>query len=393
MAGALAQQLAEDSADALAAIEDRAEKDARATLRGALAATLLTLRRAFIRYQEATADPTAVSPAELTTRYQDVIRAAQRFLTDGELNAWEASYRRHLEAAIIAGATAAELQQKAEDPSAVPPPFPGPDPVVVGALLAAAAAMLRAEAVGFRDQLVALTATAAAQGWGTRRLEQEARRALEGILAPGAGRRPAAGPGSRQPAAAPAGGRQPTQPRRPQTGMVQRVITNLQTNLQQATQQVTQTLARAAGYQYARWIATRDERTCAYCVARHGRIYRLDQINLPAHRRCRCRLQPLATDDVENPDAAERERALNGNYWRQSQARTWREYAASKGRSTAEVRPELLRAAGTPTANERWRTPGIRSTAQPAVTLDGPGGQDLTSAVRRAASNANPQQP
>ena len=176
-------------------------------------------------------------------------------------------------------------------------------------------------------------------------------------------------------------------------GVVQRVIVNLQTNLQQAAQQVTQTLARAAGYQYARSVATRDERTCSYCVARHGRIYRLDQIGIPYHRRCRCVAIPLATDDVENPDADARERALNGTFWRQSQTRAWREYAASRGRSTAEVRPELLRAAATPTANERWRTPGTTRTAQPAVSLDGPGGVDLTTAVRNAARNANRQQP
>jgi SPP1 gp7 family putative phage head morphogenesis protein len=384
--GALALELAEDSADALAAIEDRAEKEANTTLRLALVAVLDQLRRAFVRYQEAAAAPSSVSPAELTARYQEVIRAAQRFLTDGELQAWETSYRRHLEAAITAGAKAAEQQQRAEDPATPPPPFAGPDPVIVGALLAAAVVAMRSEAVTFRDQLVVLASNAAAQGWGTRRLEQEARRALVGITAPqaprpGAGGRPAAG------------ARRSPQARRPQTGVVQRVIVNLRTNLQQAAQQATQTLARAAGYQYARWIATRDERTCAYCVARHGRIYRLDQVSLPAHRRCRCQLQPLATDDVENPDADARERALNGTFWRQSQTRVWREYAASRGRSTTEVRPELLRAAATPTANERWRTPGTTRTAQPVVTLDGPGGVDLTTAVRQAARNANRQQP
>lgn len=430
--GALAQKLAQDSADGLAVIEDRAAREATTTMRVALAAVLVGLRRAFLRYQEATANPGSVSPAELTARYQEVVRAAQRFLTDGELNAWEAGFRRHLEAAIAAGAKAAELVMKAEDPGTPAPPFSGPDPVLVEAQLRAASASVRSEAAGFRDRLVALVGAAALAGWGVRRLQREARLALEGIpsgrgaggpgrgAAGGAGRGPAA-PGPAAPGPGPAGGPGPspaapagapgrgpgapppppppprpqaprriTVPRRPQAGVINRVLTNIRTNLQQASQQTTQTLARAAGYQYVRWIATRDERTCAYCVARHGRIYRLDEAGVPAHVRCRCRLQPLSTDDVENPDPDARERALNGNYWRQSQTRAWREYAASRGRSTAEVRPELLRAANTPTANERWRTPGTRTTAQPAVTLDGPGGMDLTSAVR--ASNANRQQ-
>lgn len=36
------------------------------------------------------------------------------------------------------------------------------------------------------------------------------------------------------------------------------------------------------------WYATEDERTCAFCGARSGNVYRRDDVVIPAHPRCRC---------------------------------------------------------------------------------------------------------
>lgn len=41
------------------------------------------------------------------------------------------------------------------------------------------------------------------------------------------------------------------------------------------------------------WWATEDERTCRFCGARSGQIYRRDQVIIPAHPRCRCALSPF----------------------------------------------------------------------------------------------------
>lgn len=358
--GSISLQLAEDAADSLAAIEDKAERETNQTLRLALLAMLLSLKPALIRYQQAVANPETVSPAELTSRYQDVIRTAQRFLSDAELRTWEAKFTRHLEAAMLAGAKAAEQDLKLEQPDTAPPPTQAPDPVVVASHLQSAGQALRGEAAGFRAQLLVMVGIAATQGWGAKRFEVEARRALQGIR-----RGQSAARGS-------------------YVGAVQRVAVQVRTTLQRAFQHVNNELQRAAGVEYVRWVATRDERTCAYCVARHGRVYRREEVSVPAHMRCRCRLVPLDAAAVNNPDPAERDQQLDGHFWRQSQQRIWREYAASKGKTLQEARPEILRAANTPTANEKWRQPGTTTTAKPVRTLDGPGGRDLGTAVRDA---------
>lgn len=382
--GSVSLQLAEDAADTLAEIERRAEAETSNALKASLAAMLLLLRPALMRYREAATAPGSVSAGELAARYQDILRIAQRFLTDGELQGWERQYRRHVEDALAAGARSAELQQRAADGGVVLPPYVGPDPQVVNGYVQVAGQGLRAEAAGFRVQLAAMVGVAAMRGWGQRRVEAEARRAIVGVPSrEGGGRSPGGrGPGGGGRGPGGGGGRPSAADRRPQTGIVQRVVVNTLSTLQRAFQHASDQLYRAAGVECVRWVATRDERTCAYCVARHGRIYRRDEVMVPAHRRCRCILQPVDCDAVNDPDEAARDQRLDGPFWRRSQQLIWREYALRRGRSMSEARPELLRAATTPTAEERWRLPGTRDTARPLRTLDGPGGRDLGTAVR-----------
>ncbi len=44
----------------------------------------------------------------------------------------------------------------------------------------------------------------------------------------------------------------------------------------------------AAGVQHVVWIATPDEFVCEHCGGRSGRTYRLEDVIIPAHPRCRC---------------------------------------------------------------------------------------------------------
>lgn len=358
--GALALQLADEGADSLAKVEDRAEKETNATLRAALLALLAAIRGPYTRYAEAVKNPGSVSPAELASRYQDVIRAAQRFLSPAEITAWENRYRVNLEAAMNAAAVTAEQLHRLLAPEDAPPPYAGPDPVEVDQHLQQASLSLRSEASGFRDQLVLIVGMAATQGWGIKRLEVQARRAMEGIS-------------DRKGSSV-----------RPQTGVIQRVAVTIRSNLQEAAGRLSTRFATAAGFEYVRWIATRDERTCAYCVARHGRIYKVGTVSVPGHRRCRCALVGVNSEGMNNPDPVAADQQLGGTFWRQSQQRVWREYAASRGKSLQDARPEILRAANTPTAAEKRRFPGVTTSTPPARTLDGPGGRDLGTAVREA---------
>ncbi len=49
---------------------------------------------------------------------------------------------------------------------------------------------------------------------------------------------------------------------------------------------------RARGVQRVVWLATPDERTCEACSARSGRIYRIEDVTIPAHPACRCTTAP-----------------------------------------------------------------------------------------------------
>jgi SPP1 gp7 family putative phage head morphogenesis protein len=47
-----------------------------------------------------------------------------------------------------------------------------------------------------------------------------------------------------------------------------------------------------AGIEEVEWLTVEDERRCSKCKARHGMVYRIDEIP-PKHYGCRCRLKPI----------------------------------------------------------------------------------------------------
>jgi SPP1 gp7 family putative phage head morphogenesis protein len=55
--------------------------------------------------------------------------------------------------------------------------------------------------------------------------------------------------------------------------------------------------------QYVQWDATNDDRTCSYCEARHGIVWKRDQApRPPAHPHCRCVLLPWREDSLARGD-------------------------------------------------------------------------------------------
>lgn len=53
---------------------------------------------------------------------------------------------------------------------------------------------------------------------------------------------------------------------------------------------------KAMSYKYVKWITQEDEKVCAACAARDGKIYRIDKIFRPLHYNCRCDLVPYVKD-------------------------------------------------------------------------------------------------
>lgn len=55
----------------------------------------------------------------------------------------------------------------------------------------------------------------------------------------------------------------------------------------------------AVGITKAQWYATLDERTCEFCSARHGLVFNIKDISLPAHPNCRCSAVPFRDEFLE----------------------------------------------------------------------------------------------
>lgn len=90
------------------------------------------------------------------------------------------------------------------------------------------------------------------------------------------------------------------------------------------------------------WYATEDERTCAFCGARSGNVYKRDDVIIPAHPRCRCvasafrpewaELGIVDMDDLakHRADVLEQYRAAHGDTARFSTAASPFEKAAGR---------------------------------------------------------------
>lgn len=50
---------------------------------------------------------------------------------------------------------------------------------------------------------------------------------------------------------------------------------------------------RDAGIRYVKWVTQKDEKVCAECEAKGGKIYLIDKIPKRPHWRCRCYIVPL----------------------------------------------------------------------------------------------------
>lgn len=77
------------------------------------------------------------------------------------------------------------------------------------------------------------------------------------------------------------------------------------------------------GVQLVIYYATPDERTCPFCAAQAGRVFKLGAIHVPRHPQCRCVLAPYANNQYETSSPYDRNR-------RAHRAEVLR-YARSKG--------------------------------------------------------------
>lgn len=75
-----------------------------------------------------------------------------------------------------------------------------------------------------------------------------------------------------------------------------RAETIARTESLRAFHEASNTYYSAQGIELVSWYVTADDRSCAVCGPRAGKVYRRQDIRLPAHPRCRCMVTPFDTD-------------------------------------------------------------------------------------------------
>jgi len=344
-------QLADDFAEALDRIGGRATENTRKALQRAIRATLRDLRR----WYSAAVDPTlpaersadgvlrrpaSYSIAESSRKLTELQRIAQAFLSPAELQALTRQYAADLEAATALGGDLEQQLIALTDPQAVAAsPFVGPSREAIRAAAATTSAYIRAEVEAFRDRLTQIVTSGVSRGQGFRAIERDVRTALQG-------------------AADPQGLTQ-------RMGLYQRAELIARSELSNAYVNAQRTAAERNGYQYVRWIATKDERTCPVCASRHGKVYRLGEVVAPSHPRCRCSLAPVSTEAVEQKDPRVRADMLRSAYWEKSQQDVIEAFRKGKGwpfEKASQVLEDHLRK---PSPSERRQFPDIKTAALP----------------------------
>lgn len=101
--------------------------------------------------------------------------------------------------------------------------------------------------------------------------------------------------------------------RTPDAGLYARARTIARTELATAKTEASDQRYAEVGVEMVQWFATLDERTCRYCGARHGNVYKLGDATTPAHPNCRCWLAPFRREFVEAG-------LVDVDWWQDSQA-------------------------------------------------------------------------
>jgi SPP1 gp7 family putative phage head morphogenesis protein len=265
---------------------------------------------------------------------------AQAFASDRELQWLQNRYREDFaEAVALGGDLGQQLAQTANPDAAAQGAFVGASRAAVEAAASTASAYIRGEVESFRDNIARIVTDGIGRGKGPRVLEGEIRTALQGARDP--------------------------QGLNNRLGLEQRAELIARSELANAYVGAQKAAAARNGYGYARWIATKDERTCPVCASRHGRIYRLDEVVAPAHPRCRCSLSPVSSEAVEEQDPTLRAALLRESYWQKAREDAAREFAAGKGWPFARASQVLEEAVRKPSPSERRQYPDIERAPVP----------------------------
>jgi len=288
--------------------------------------------------------PASYSIASKAARLQELIKLAQGYLPAQYLKAIDEQIKSDLgEAYAMGGNLSQELAQLISPDQVARSPFVGATKTQIEAAAKTAGAYIRREVETFRDDLARIITDGIAQGTSTRQLETRVRQALAGARDPD---------GLTQ-----------------RMGLRQRAELIARAEIGNAYLNAQKTTAGRNGYEYARWIATKDERTCRVCASRHGLIYKLSEMVGTQHPRCRCVLSPISTEAIEESNPELRATLLREEFWMKSRDDMIKAFARTLkadpkdafGKASKILEDAVLK----PSPSEKRLFPGIKEAPRP----------------------------
>lgn len=355
-------KLADDYADALDSIASRAVDNTNAASRRSLLALFEKLRKYYGQYVDPnlpstvsadgiTRRPGSYSIADGSAKFKALINLSQGYLPDEQLKAIERMLQgAFADAVALGGELGQELAQKADPQAKIQAPFVGASKAAIEAAAATTSAYIRGEVESFRDNLTRIITDGIGQGLGPKKLEKQIRIALEGAKDPN-------GLNNKM-------------------GLKQRAELIARSELANAYVGAQKATAARNGFVYARWITTKHENVCKVCASRHGRVYRLSDMIIPAHPLCLCGPSPVSSDAVEETDDALRRELLRQDYWDKSRDAVIKEFANGNGKKidiqiipmefdkASRILEEAIRK---PSPSERRQYPDMQRAPEPVA--------------------------
>lgn len=328
-------ELSEDYAKRLNALERDATRMTTDMLKRSLDGLMGELKTAYGKLKAAGDGTTGKAVArETARRLNEVIGVAEDFLPAKDVDAWSKQLAGFMEQSDALGQDLAKELVNQPDVR-----NEGNREQIVSAAKAATS-FLDYEVEAFRKQVVGLTEMGVIRGWGPKRLADEVKRVLAGY----------------------------TQGGEFHPGLAQRAHMIARTEMSTAYVRAQKAMAKRLGYDYGRWLATEDERTCPFCGSRSGWIYRLDEVVMPAHPLCRCSIVPVPNELVETKD----EETLNEDDWGEHRESIVREMSVAKRWTIDRTMAHLDKYRDKPSVFEKRVYPSIEHSARPVRVLKDP---------------------
>ena len=286
-------RLVEDFTHRLDQLEAQATRMSRKAVNDSVGALMGDLKKAYGRYKDSGGELGGRTAGVAAQRLSDIIDISEDLMKPEQVDQWKEDLGTFLGEADTLGQTL----------SAMLGGQPETNPIRVGvreqveAAAESASKWLDYESEKTRKGVVGLVTMGVTSGWGAKRLADEMIRQMPQLH-----------------------------------GQIEKIVrTEMATAYLEAQKRMTKRL----NYEFVRWVATEDERTCPHCSSRSGLIFQVDEVVMPAHPLCRCAMVPVPDELVKGKDAE----LLNEEAWGEHRESVAREFLLNKIRKFPKAKP------------------------------------------------------